>query len=43
MWKLLKELLDQYGLVIKDNANKSAHITTFNKESAKNDVNYAKN
>ena len=38
-----KILLDQYGLVIKDKANKSAHITTFNKDSAKNDVNYAKN
>ena len=38
-----KILLDQYGLVVKDQANKSAHITTFNRESAKNDVNYAKN
>lgn len=38
-----KILLDQYGLVIKDQANKSAHITTFDKEAAKRDANYAKN
>lgn len=37
-----KILLDQYGLVIKNEANKSAHITTFDKDAATNDANYAR-
>lgn len=38
-----KVVLDQYGLVVKDRASRSAHITQFNTTSAKNDASYASN
>lgn len=37
-----KLLIDQYGLVVKNTANKNAHITTFNSTEAKNDAEYVK-
>lgn len=36
-----KILIDQYGLVIKDKANKSAHITPFDADKASKDASYA--
>lgn len=36
-----KILIDQYGLVIKDRANKSAHITSFDVDKASKDAGYA--
>lgn len=36
-----KILIDQYGLVIKDKANKSAHITSFDADKASKDAGYA--
>ena len=36
-----KILIDQYGMVVKDQANKSAHITPFDSNKAKNNVEYA--
>lgn len=36
-----KILIDQYGLVIKDKANKSAHITSFDADAASKDAGYA--
>jgi hypothetical protein len=36
-----KIILDEFGLAIKQNGNKSAHITTFDAESAKGDAAYA--
>ena len=36
-----KILLDEYGLSVKRDANKSAHITTFNAQSATEDSTYA--
>lgn len=36
-----KILIDQYGLVVKDKANKSAHITSFDVDKASKDAGYA--
>ena len=38
-----KVLIDQYGLVVKNNGNKAAHITTFDTSKATTDANYVKN
>ena len=37
-----KVVLDQYGLSVKNNANKTSHVTRFNKDSAKTNANYVK-
>jgi hypothetical protein len=36
-------MLDQYGLSVKKDSSKSVHVAEFNYNSAKSDVNYAKN
>lgn len=38
-----KILLDQYGLVVKNVGNKSAHISAFDATRAKNEANYTRN
>ena len=38
-----KVLIDQYGLVIKNDGKKAAHVTTFDSSAAQNDANYVKN
>lgn len=38
-----KILLDQYGLVVKNAGNKSAHISSFDSTRAKNEANYTRN
>lgn len=38
-----KVLIDQYGLVIKNDGRKAAHVTTFDSSAAQNDANYVKN
>ncbi len=37
-----KVVLDQYGLSVKNNANKTSHVTRFSKDSAKSNANYVK-
>lgn len=37
-----KILIDQYGLVIKNRGNKSAHVTSFDTDKAKKDAEYAR-
>lgn len=37
-----KVVLDQYGLSVKNNANKTSHVTRFSKDSAKTNANYVK-
>lgn len=36
-----KVIIDQYGLSVKDKTSKSIHVTSFDVEEAKNNVNYA--
>ena len=38
-----KVLIDQHGLTVKDSATKTSHLTTFDKNAAMSNVNYAKN
>lgn len=38
-----KILIDQYGLVVKNNGSKAAHITSFDTSKATSDANYVKN
>lgn len=37
-----KVVLDQYGLSVKNNANKTSHVTRFSKDSAKTNATYVK-
>lgn len=37
-----KVVLDQYGLSVKNNANRTSHVTRFSKDSAKSNANYVK-
>ena len=38
-----KVIMDQYGLYVKNATNSQAHITSFDKNAAKNNATYVKN